>query len=65
MPVTTQRFCSIPEAGRRLGRSARTIRRLIERGQLSAIQIEGTHDRIPLDEVESFTVLSVARRREQ
>lgn len=54
MPMSTQKYVSIPEAGRRLGRSPRTVRRLIERGKLSASRIDGCHARIPLDQVEAY-----------
>ena len=39
MPQT--QFVSVPEAGRRLGRSPQTIKRLIRRRQLSVIAIPG------------------------
>ena len=48
------KFVSIPEAGRRLGRSPRTVKRLIARGQLQAISIPGTHARVSLEEVEAY-----------
>lgn len=49
-----QQFISVPEAGRRLGRSAQSIKRLVARGKLSAITIPGTHVRIPADEVAAW-----------
>ena len=54
MPKSTQKYVSIPEAGRRLGRSPRTVKRLIAKGQLTAISIPGTHSRVSLDQVEAF-----------
>jgi excisionase family DNA binding protein len=54
MASSKQRFISIPEAGRRLSLSARTVRRLVDRGQLTAIEIPGTHPRVVLDEVEAL-----------
>jgi len=54
MPMSTQKYVSIPEAGRRLGRSPRSVKRLIARGQLSAISIPGTHTRVSLDEVDAY-----------
>jgi len=47
---------SIPEFGRRLGRNRRTIRKLINEGLLTVVQIEGTQDRVPVSEIERFTV---------
>lgn len=47
-------FVSIPEAGRRLGKSPQSIKRLIRRRKLSAIQIPGTHARIPASEVDAY-----------
>ena len=54
MLTSAQRFLSIPEAGRRLGKSPQTIKRLIKAGRLEAIQIPGTHGRVPLAAVNSF-----------
>ncbi len=51
---TKGQFLSVPEAGRRLGRSAASIRRLIARGTLTAIQIPGAHPRVVTAEVEAF-----------
>jgi excisionase family DNA binding protein len=54
MSQATRKYVSVPEAGRRLGRSPRSVQRLISRGQLTAIVIPGTHARVSLDEVEAF-----------
>jgi len=47
-------FISVPEAGRRLGKSPQSIKRLIARRQLSAVQIPGTHARLLAAEVDAF-----------
>ncbi|MGO9114322.1 MAG: helix-turn-helix transcriptional regulator [Thermoguttaceae bacterium] len=47
-------FISVPEAGRRLGRSAASVRRLIARGTLTVIQIPGAHPRVVTADVEAF-----------
>jgi len=48
------KFVSVPQAGRMLGRSPRSIQRLIDRGTIRAITIPGTHARIEISEVERF-----------
>lgn len=56
MPMTTtsQQFVSIPRAAKLLGRSPRSIRRMIDRGQLVAIDIEGCHCRVMADSIEAY-----------
>lgn len=54
MAVITPKYVSIPEAGRRLGRSARTIKRLVAQGLLSSVAIQGTQTKVPVDEIEAF-----------
>jgi len=54
MTSTKGQFLTVPEAGRRMGRSASSIRRLITRGTLTAIQIPGAHPRVLTAEVEAF-----------
>ncbi len=54
MTSTKGQFLTVPEAGRRLGRSAASIRRLIARGTLTAIQIPGAYPRVLTAEVEAF-----------
>jgi excisionase family DNA binding protein len=55
MPMSkATRFISLPEAGRRLGKSPRSVKRLIATGKLQAISIPGTHARVSLDQVESY-----------
>lgn len=54
MPSPQKRFISVAEAGRRLGRSPRTIHRLISNGTFTASEIPGCHPRLAVDEVESF-----------
>ena len=49
-----QQFISIPEAGRRLGRSPQSIKRLVARHQLSVIAIPGTHARVSAAEVDAY-----------
>ena len=48
------KFISVPEAGRRLGRSPQSVKRLIAQGKLEVISIPGTHARVSLDQVEAY-----------
>ena len=48
------RFVSVPEAGRRLGKSPQSVKRLIAQGKLEVISIPGCHSRVSLEEVEAF-----------
>ncbi len=54
MSTLQAKFVSVPEAGRRLGKSPQSVKRLIERGKLQAISIPGTHARVSLDQIEAF-----------
>lgn len=54
MPKFTQKYVSIPEAARRIGKSPQSVKRLIAKGQLTAISIPGTHARVSLEEVEAY-----------
>ena len=49
-----QKFISLPEAGRRLGKSPRSVKRLVAQGKLLAITVPGCHARVSLDQVERF-----------
>ncbi len=49
-------WLSLSEAGRRLGGSPQTIRRLAQRRQLTLRQIPGCHPRVPASEVEELAV---------
>ena len=48
------KFISVPEAGRRLGRSPQSVKRLIAQGKLEVISIPGTHARVSLHQVEAY-----------
>jgi len=48
------KFVSIPAAGRLLGRSPQSVKRLISQGKLEVIAIPGAHSRLSLDQVESY-----------
>ncbi len=54
MSTLQTKFVSVPEAGRRIGKSPQTVKRLIARGQLDAVQIPGCHTRVAADQVEAF-----------
>ncbi len=47
-------WLSLSEAGRRLGGSPQTVRRLAERRQLTLRHIPGCHPRVPASEVEEL-----------
>ncbi len=47
-------FISAPEAARRLGVSPRTVKRLVDQGQLAAAQVPGGHMRVDLNQVNEF-----------
>ena len=65
MPMSkATRFISLPEAGRRLGKSPRSVKRLIATGKLQAISIPGTHARVSLDQVESYVPAKLRGRRD-
>jgi hypothetical protein len=46
------KFVTTAEAGRLVGRSPRTIKRLVDRGLVAASRIPGCHDRVLLASVE-------------
>ena len=48
------KLISLPAAGRLIGKSSRAVKRLIESGQLAAIQIPGSHARVNIDDVRAF-----------
>jgi hypothetical protein len=53
----SREWVSLSEAGRRLGGSARIVRRLADRSQLTIRQLPGCHPKVPLVEVEELARL--------
>ncbi len=54
MRAQTEERISIPEAGRRLGFSAKTVKRIIDRGLLKPVRIPGCHPRLSAAAVEAL-----------
>ncbi len=50
----SRQFITIPEAGRRLGKSPSAIRRLIAKGLIDSIQPAGSHARVEARQVDAF-----------
>ena len=50
-------WVSLSEAGRRLGGTAHTVRRLADRSQLTIRQLPGCHPKVPAVEVEELARL--------
>jgi len=47
----SNQWLSIPQAGRLLGRSAKSVKRAIDAGSLAVSRLPGTHDKIPASAV--------------
>jgi hypothetical protein len=47
-------WISLSEAGRRIGTSHTVVRRLVDRGALSLLELPGSHPRVATIEVESL-----------
>ena len=62
LPMTTQLLWSLDEAAKAMGGiSARTVRRLIQTGELPAIRIRGCAPRIRPEDVQTWIEQNIAR----
>lgn len=61
--VLPSAWLSGPDAARLLGISARAVRRLAERGQLTALEVPNCHPRYSRDDVEALRDASIRPAR--